>query len=197
MQTYQLNTVQFTLISLVALLCTVAATAAAVAAPDTSRKAISWDQVGAKAGAAYQGDGLRVTPTAEGARLHCVFQRLDGEATRQGLWLTSTASGGGQFRLVATVVGREQSSVRSGMCIAKRAARVAQLRRSDIYSRSLRRCRRSAGQDSPFMPLLRSLAQPGVVVTTNMALLTELELPAPRNICSSLNIERNDGWIPS
>ncbi len=127
MQTYKLNTVQLTLVSLFALLCTPGATAAAskanlpvqaaAAAPDISPKAIPWDQLGAKAGADYQGEGLTVTPTAEGARVHCVFQRLDGEATRHGLWLTSTASGGGKFRVVATVVGREPSSVRSDMDI--------------------------------------------------------------------------------
>src|ERR1022692_2623733 len=42
--------------------------------------AIPWNQIGAKAGADYRGDGLAVTPTESGARLHGVFQRLDGEA---------------------------------------------------------------------------------------------------------------------
>jgi hypothetical protein len=35
-------------------------------------------------------DGLAVSPTEGGAGLRCVFQRLEGEATREGLWLTST-----------------------------------------------------------------------------------------------------------
>ena len=48
-------------------------------APATT--AIPWSQLGAKAGADYQGDALAVIPTAEGARLRCVFQRLEGEAT--------------------------------------------------------------------------------------------------------------------
>ena len=60
------------------------------AAPATT--AIPWSQIGAKAGADYQGDALAVIPTAEGARLRCVFQRLEGEATREGLWLTSTVT---------------------------------------------------------------------------------------------------------
>jgi hypothetical protein len=47
--------------------------------------AIPWSQIGAKAGSNYQGDGLAVRPTAQGARLRCVFQRLEGEATREGL----------------------------------------------------------------------------------------------------------------
>src|SRR6266436_5745299 len=54
--------------------------------------AIPWSQIGAKAGADYQGDGLAVSPIPQSgsARLRCVFQRLEGEATREGLWLTST-----------------------------------------------------------------------------------------------------------
>jgi hypothetical protein len=43
---------------------------------------IPWSQLGAKAGADYQGDALAVIATADGARLRCVFQRLEGEATR-------------------------------------------------------------------------------------------------------------------
>ena len=47
-------------------------------------------ELGAKAGAQYHGNGLSVTPTPEGARLRCVFQKLEGQVTREGLWLTST-----------------------------------------------------------------------------------------------------------
>ena len=70
--------------------------------------AIPWNQIGAKAGANYQGDGLAVSPTAQGARLHCVFQRLDGEATPEGLWLTSTVTNtpSDRFRVTAMAVGR-------------------------------------------------------------------------------------------
>jgi hypothetical protein len=57
-----------------------------------SQKAIPWNQIGATAGAQHSGEGLKVTPTEQGARLHCAFQRLDGLATREGLCLTSTAS---------------------------------------------------------------------------------------------------------
>ena len=64
--------------------------ASADTAPATT--AIPWSQIGAKAGADYQGDALAVIPTAEGARLRCVFQRLEGDATREGLWLTSTVT---------------------------------------------------------------------------------------------------------
>src|ERR1039457_4062897 len=82
--------------------------AAGLAATNTPA-AIPWNQIGAKAGADYKGDGLAVTPNGEGARLHCVFQRLDGEATPAGLWLTSTATNAvkDRFRVVAVAVGRQ------------------------------------------------------------------------------------------
>src|SRR6266581_8129177 len=74
---------------------------------------LPWSQLGAKAGTDYQGDGLAVSPTAGGARLLCVFQRLEGEASREGLWLTSTVTNAvnDRFRIVATAVGREVGSV--------------------------------------------------------------------------------------
>src|SRR6266568_1208914 len=67
-----------------------------------------WSQLGAKAGADYQGDGLAVSPTVEGARLRCVFQRLEGEATREGLWLTSTVTNAvdDRFRVTGYSVAR-------------------------------------------------------------------------------------------
>jgi len=76
--------------------------------PAPAKTSIPWSQIGAKAGADYQGDGLAVSPTADGARLRCVFQRLEGEATREGLWLTSTVTNGvnDRFRVVAAQVGR-------------------------------------------------------------------------------------------
>jgi hypothetical protein len=70
---------------------------------------IPWDQIGAKAGAACTGDGLVVSATASGARLHCAFQRLDGEATCDGLWLTSSVTNqpNDRFRVtVAAINGR-------------------------------------------------------------------------------------------
>src|SRR5437762_1658363 len=79
------------------------------AGPAPAKTSIPWSQIGAKAGADYQGDGLAVSPTAGGARLRCVFQRLEGEATREGLWLTSTVTNAvnERFRVTAVVVGRE------------------------------------------------------------------------------------------
>src|SRR6266581_4196569 len=59
------------------------------------------------------GDNLSVVPSPEGAHLHCIFQKLEGEATTEGLWLTSTASGADadRFRVTATSVGRTVGSV--------------------------------------------------------------------------------------
>src|SRR5439155_8167594 len=76
--------------------------------PAKTSAAIPLSQIGSKAGADYKGDGLTISPTAEGARLRCVFQRLEGEATREGLWLTSTAPNAvnDRFRVVASGVGR-------------------------------------------------------------------------------------------
>ena len=97
--------------------------AAGLAATNTPA-AIQWNEIGAKAGANYQGDGLAVTPDGEGARLHCVFQRLDGEATREGIWLTSTATNSvkDRFRVVAVAVGRQAGRAERGapQSLAKR-----------------------------------------------------------------------------
>ena len=72
------------------------------------KTSITWSQIGAKAGAEYKGDGLVVSSTPDGAQLRCVFQRLEGEATREGVWLTSTVTNtvNDRFRLVAASVGR-------------------------------------------------------------------------------------------
>src|SRR5439155_15159730 len=57
-----------------------------------AKTSIPCSQLGAKAGPDHKGDGLAVIPTAEGARLRCVFQRLEGVARREGLWVTSTVN---------------------------------------------------------------------------------------------------------
>jgi hypothetical protein len=99
---------------LAGLLAARASQAASPAATNTPA-AIPWNQIGAKAGVDYQGDGLAVTRTEFGARLHCVFQRLDGEATREGLWLTSTVTNqaNDRFRVEATAIGRVGARVSS------------------------------------------------------------------------------------
>src|SRR6266404_1353221 len=92
------------------------ATAADSADTAPAKTSIPWSQLGVPqggTGADYQGDGVAVSPTAEGARLRCVFQRLEGEATREGLWLTSTVANAvnDRFRIVAAAVGREAGNV--------------------------------------------------------------------------------------
>ena len=93
----------------VAVVLAIRMTQAADMAATNSQSAIPWNQIGAKAGADYKGDGLAVTPTESGARLQCVFQRLDGEATPEGLWLTSTVTNtlNDRFRVTAMEVGRK------------------------------------------------------------------------------------------
>src|SRR2546425_13340886 len=49
-------------------------------APAEPSQAIPWSQLGAKAGTDYQGDGVAVSPTAEGARLRCGLQLIPREA---------------------------------------------------------------------------------------------------------------------
>jgi hypothetical protein len=73
-----------------------------------AQAAIPFDQIGAVAGKQYSGDGLAVTASADGARLHCAFQRLNADATTEGLWLASTADGakGKPFRVMAQALGR-------------------------------------------------------------------------------------------
>src|SRR5437879_1813398 len=94
------------------------ATAASTPIPgpgaSASRKAIPWNQVGAAAGAQHSGEGLRITASEHGARVHCAFQRLDGEATRDGLWLTSTVPSQphDSFRVKAVAVTRNASAAR-------------------------------------------------------------------------------------
>ena len=75
--------------------------------------AIPFSKLSSKVSGQYQGDGLSVLPAPEGAHLRCVFQKLEGEATCEGLWLTSTVTNSvnDRFRIVAAAVGREGGSV--------------------------------------------------------------------------------------
>ena len=84
--------------------------------PAAKSAAIPWSQLGATAGQQYSGDGLGVGASAGGARLRCGLQRLEGEATSEGLWLTSTVPGqaNDRFRIVAAAVGCCGLSVERG-----------------------------------------------------------------------------------
>src|ERR1017187_5044964 len=74
---------------------------------ETQPAAIPFSDIGARATANYQGDALGVTATADGARLRCGFQKLEGQATPEGLWLESTKPGAeGKLRVTASALGR-------------------------------------------------------------------------------------------
>jgi hypothetical protein len=61
--------------------------------PAQSTPPIPWNELGVKATAQYSGDGLAVKATDKGARLRCVFQKLEGDVTPEGLRLSSTTAG--------------------------------------------------------------------------------------------------------
>ncbi len=84
-------------------------TASQAVSAGQSAAPIPSSDLGANVGAQYQGDGLSVVPTPEGARLRCVFQKLEGQVTREGLWLVSTVAPqtGEKFRVIACAIGRE------------------------------------------------------------------------------------------
>ena len=123
-----------------------------------ARTSIPWSQLGAKAGADYQGDGLAVRPTAEGARLRCVFQRLEGEATREGLWLTSTVTNGvnDRFRVVAAAVGRQSSTAGEGVTSLPANA---EIHREPTNDRNGKRQRTAALQNLSEFPHLPDCAK--------------------------------------
>lgn len=84
------------------------AAAADAAHPGLVKTSVPWSQLGEKAREDYRGEGLAVVPTAEGARLRCVFQRLEAEVTPEGLWMTSgiTSAENDHFRVAAAQIGR-------------------------------------------------------------------------------------------
>ncbi len=71
---------------------------------------ITWNELGAKATAQYSGDGLAVSATANGARVRCAFQKLEGDVTPEGLRLRSSTAGGSNtvLGLTAISIGRER-----------------------------------------------------------------------------------------
>ncbi len=99
--------------SLITIVFTVAAASLSAHAADSaaapSAAAIPFSEIGAKATADYKGDAIGIHSTADGAMLHTGFQKLEAEATREGLWIISTEDGGGRFRLRADSIGRASS----------------------------------------------------------------------------------------
>ncbi len=74
-------------------------------------RAIPFAQLGAEAQKQYSGTGIGVTSTADGARLRAAFQKLEAEATAEGLWIesTETAEQPERFCLRAMKVGQASS----------------------------------------------------------------------------------------
>ena len=111
--------------------------------PSQPAEPIPVSDLGAKAGAQYHGDGLSVAPTSEGARLRCVFQKLAGQVTPEGLWLTSTAEPqtGDKFRVVALSVGRAGAlttlSPQGTVTVADKLARYVRPGLTEEYSVSM------------------------------------------------------------
>ena len=78
---------------------------------------IPWSAIGQMAGSQVHCDALTVSPTDDGALLHCAFQKMDGRVTDEGLWLTSTStnSSGERFQLVAVALARSRRN-RMALC---------------------------------------------------------------------------------
>ncbi|MBK9138252.1 MAG: hypothetical protein IPM17_05730 [Verrucomicrobia bacterium] len=80
------------------------------AVTDPGNRSIPWSDLGAPATAQYSGDGLAVWAGPNRVvHLRCAFQRLEGEVTPEGLWLTSTVEGvpPTRFGVVADYLGRD------------------------------------------------------------------------------------------
>jgi len=77
--------------------------------------AIPFAQLGSEADKKGGVTASSITPSATGARLKALMQDLEGEATPDGLWLTSTAEEDGgkvnRFRVKAAAFGRSSSIV--------------------------------------------------------------------------------------
>jgi BspA type Leucine rich repeat region (6 copies) len=85
----------------------------AIATPvQTNHSVIPFSQIGAVAREHYTGNGLSITKNADGAILRCVFQKLEGRANSEGLWLVSTEgqTKGVPFRVFAQSVGRDDGA---------------------------------------------------------------------------------------
>ena len=74
-------------------------------------RATPFDQIREEAQKQYSGEGLSVVATESGAKLTCLFQRLEGEVTETGLRLWSTVEG----PAVAAPAGRGPDAVAGGV----------------------------------------------------------------------------------
>jgi hypothetical protein len=106
-----------TIIALLPLGTSAAQTPAAAlqGSPSDQVQSIPFDQIGVEADKQANAGGNVIIPEADGARLRAVMQRLEGRATTEGLWLTSTADEdagrANRFRVRAMAVGRAADTV--------------------------------------------------------------------------------------
>ncbi|HVM49225.1 MAG TPA: hypothetical protein VMU04_14435 [Candidatus Acidoferrum sp.] len=116
-----------------------------------SKNAIPWDQIGVQAGASYQGDGLSVSAADGGARFRCDFQRMNGEATRGGLWLVSTVANQppDRFRVTATAVGGQALTARGTVTLRGQSVQFLRPGLKEQYSVSIDGIRQDFLVDRP------------------------------------------------
>jgi hypothetical protein len=81
---------------------------------ETKRPSFQVDRIGVNACRQYTGEGLSIVQSANGASLNCMFQKLIGHVTPEGLWLESTGSGGDVLRLAAVTLERGGSFAPNG-----------------------------------------------------------------------------------
>lgn len=77
-------------------------------AADPSQAGIPFAEIGTKASADYRGEAIGIRATVDGAKMHTGFQKLEAEATPEGLWLSSAEEDGGRLRLRAERLGRKE-----------------------------------------------------------------------------------------
>jgi hypothetical protein len=100
---------------------------------------IPFDQIDSVAAELYSGDGLSIIAASDGARLRCVLQRLDGEATRDGLWLTSTMADQtkDRFRVKAVAVGEKALPDQGSVSVEEQTVRFCRAGLVEEYSVSM------------------------------------------------------------
>ena len=134
-----------------------------------AKNAIPWNQIGAQAGAHYQGEALSVAATEAGARLRCDFQRMDGEATGDGLWLVSTVSNqpADRFRVMATAVGRQALAASGMVTVTGQSVRFTRAGLVEQYSVSMDGVRQDFLIDQPSPAAQRSAG--GLIVSLSVS----------------------------
>lgn len=89
-------------------LAAIGAGAASALEAGLEQKSYPVEHLGAEAQRQYAGDGIGISATPGGALLRADFQKLEGHATADGLWMKSLETPGqvDRFRVKATAIGR-------------------------------------------------------------------------------------------